>query len=54
MAPLTTETTMLRLHKNYPALIDLATGLPVVIFAATAAGWSKAVALSREIARVQS
>lgn len=41
---------MLRAHNGSPAILDTATGLPVVIFAATAAGWSKAVKLALDLA----
>lgn len=40
---------MLRLFNNAPALY--ADGQPVAIFAASAAGWSKAVALALELSR---
>lgn len=38
---------MLRLFNNAPALF--ANGKPVAIFAATAAGWSKAVKIARDV-----
>lgn len=42
---------MLRIHNGSPAILDPATGLTVVIFAPTAAGWSRAVALAVDLAR---